>query len=288
MLRDLLNPESAPAFDFSGPAGEPALVPPNSVAWRVFKNPVTLFIGGVAAVLLEFAEPRVRHGVWDHSSFRTKPMERLQRTGLAAMISVYGPETAARAMIEHVGRLHGEISGVTSSGEHYRADDPQLLAWVHATASFGFVEAYRRFGERLGRAQLDSYFAEVAPVALLYGALDPPRSETERALQFERMHPRLEPSGTIHEFLEIMDNVPALPEAARPAQRLLVAAAVDILPQEISSLLGLQKRRLRSWERPLVVVMAKSGGHLIFRTSPAVQSCRRLGLPDDWLYGPAR
>lgn len=248
---------------------------------------MTLFIGGVAAVLLELAEPRVRHGVWDHSSFREKPMERLQRTGLAAMISVYGPQSAARTMIEHVGRLHGDISGVTSAGEPYRADDPELLAWVHTTASFGFAEAYRRFGERLGRAQLDSYYAEVAPVAMLYGVLAPPRSEDERVLQFQRMHPRLEPSATIGEFLEIMDNVPALPKAARPAQRLLMAAAVDILPSEISSLLGLRERRLRPWQRPLAAAMGKVGGQLIFRTSPAVQSCRRLGLPDDWLYGSA-
>jgi uncharacterized protein (DUF2236 family) len=34
----------------------------------VFKNPVTLFIGGVGAVLLELAEPRVRDGVWGHST----------------------------------------------------------------------------------------------------------------------------------------------------------------------------------------------------------------------------
>jgi hypothetical protein len=43
-------------FDFAAPAGEPALAAPDSVSWRVFKNPVTLFIGGVGAVLLELAE----------------------------------------------------------------------------------------------------------------------------------------------------------------------------------------------------------------------------------------
>ena len=74
-----------PPVDFSAPRGEPALAAPDSVSWQVFKNPVALFIGGVAAVLLELAEPRVRHGVWDHSSFRERPMQRLQRTGLAAM-----------------------------------------------------------------------------------------------------------------------------------------------------------------------------------------------------------
>ena len=50
-----------PRVDFEQPAGEPALVGPDSVSWQVFRNPVALFVGGIAAVLLELAEPRVRH-----------------------------------------------------------------------------------------------------------------------------------------------------------------------------------------------------------------------------------
>ncbi|RUV09056.1 histidine kinase, partial [Mesorhizobium sp. M5C.F.Ca.IN.020.32.2.1] len=37
-------------MDFSTPEGEPALLPPTSISWRIFKNPVALFIGGVTAV----------------------------------------------------------------------------------------------------------------------------------------------------------------------------------------------------------------------------------------------
>jgi uncharacterized protein (DUF2236 family) len=68
-IKDLMQPPAGMAFDFSQPAGEPALTPPDGVSWRVFANPVVLFVGGVAAVLLELAEPSVRSGVWDHSSF---------------------------------------------------------------------------------------------------------------------------------------------------------------------------------------------------------------------------
>ncbi|MEO4042305.1 2OG-Fe(II) oxygenase family protein [Hoeflea sp. CAU 1731] len=57
-----------PAFDFSKPAGEPALAPASSVSWVVFKNSVSLFIGGIAAVIMEFALPGVRSVVWDHYS----------------------------------------------------------------------------------------------------------------------------------------------------------------------------------------------------------------------------
>ena len=136
-----LHPSNAPPIDFTQPAGEPALVPPSSVAWQVFRNPVSLFIGGVAAVLLELAEPRVRAGVWDHSQFRTDPVKRLRRTGLAAMVTVYGARSIAESMIAGVRGVHGRSSGRTTGGEDYRADDPELLDWVQATASYGFLSA---------------------------------------------------------------------------------------------------------------------------------------------------
>jgi hypothetical protein len=37
--RALLDPGDRSSVDFSRPAGEPALVSPDSVSWRVFKNP---------------------------------------------------------------------------------------------------------------------------------------------------------------------------------------------------------------------------------------------------------
>src|SRR3954464_727672 len=98
-----------PSADFTTPAGEPALVRPDSVSWRIFKNPVALFTGGVAAVILELAEPSVRTGVWEHTGFRRDPVRRLQRTGLAAMITVYAARSVAEKMIAHVRVLHERV-----------------------------------------------------------------------------------------------------------------------------------------------------------------------------------
>src|SRR5207244_11467884 len=158
--RRLLNAKGALSIDFSGPAGEPALVGPDSVSWRVFKNPVTLFIGGVTAVLLEFAEPRVRTGVWERSTFRINPLGRLTRTGLAAMVTVYGARSTAEAMIASVGRMHDKIQGETPAGQAYRANDVTLLTWVHATAGFGFTEAYSRYVRRLSRQERGRLYQE--------------------------------------------------------------------------------------------------------------------------------
>ncbi|MFN3943550.1 MAG: oxygenase MpaB family protein [Allosphingosinicella sp.] len=281
MARDLLRAEDF-GVDFAAPAGAPALVPADGISWRVFRNPVTLFIGGVAAVLLELAEPRVRHGVWDHSGFRADPLARLRRTGLAAMVTVYGPEEAARAMIAGVNRLHARVSGLTAAGVAYRADDPELLDWVQATAAWGFLEAFCAYAGPLPAAARDLYYAEGAPVAALYGATGAPASQDALRALFARMGPKLEPSATLHEFLAIMRRVEALPGAARPAQALLVRAAVDLLPGSLADRLGLGGDRLAGWQKPLVRALAAAADRLLLPSSPPVQASRRLGLPDDW------
>ena len=65
MARVLLEPGDRSHIDFSRPVGEAALLSPESVSWRVFKNPLSLFIGGVTAVIMELAEPRVCTGIWE-------------------------------------------------------------------------------------------------------------------------------------------------------------------------------------------------------------------------------
>src|SRR5260370_16724296 len=47
MARVLLEPGDRSHIDFSRPVGEAALLSPESVSWRVFKNPLSLFLGGV-------------------------------------------------------------------------------------------------------------------------------------------------------------------------------------------------------------------------------------------------
>src|ERR1700677_3188697 len=131
-----LNPRQDLAIDFARPPGEPALVSPDSVSWRIFKNPIALYVGGLAGVILELAEPAVRTGVWEHSSFRTDPVRRLQITGLAAMVTVYGARSIAEPMIARVSRMHAKVTGETSAGEAYAANDARLLTWVHTTAAF--------------------------------------------------------------------------------------------------------------------------------------------------------
>jgi hypothetical protein len=133
--RALLEPGDGSRVDFSRPTGEAALVSSDSVSWRVCKNPLSLFIGGVTAVIMELAEPRVRTGLWEHTTFRLNPIARLRRTGLAAMVTIYGARSTAEAMIARVWRIHDTVAGTTPTGEAYRASEPELLNWVQGTAA---------------------------------------------------------------------------------------------------------------------------------------------------------
>ncbi|MBC7150478.1 MAG: DUF2236 domain-containing protein [Rhizobium sp.] len=272
-------------FDFSTPQGEPALVPADSVSWQVFKNPVTVFIGGITAVLLELAEPHVRDGVWQHSSFRTDALTRMQRTGLAAMITVYGAASRAAAMIEGVNRRHGSVTGLTAEGKPYRADDPILLDWVQATAAFGFMEAYHRYARPLSDDARNRFLAEGKAAARLYGASNAPVSVSEMNMLFDVMRSRLVKTEVVFEFLDIVGKVPALPAALRPFQKLLITAAVELLPGWVRDRQGLrQSWSLTPMQRALVKAAAFGAERIMLPSSAPVQACRRLGIPDTYLY----
>src|SRR5207245_6090534 len=146
------------------------------------------------------AEPRVRTGVWEHTSFGKRPMDRLQRTGFAAMMTVYGPRSRAESMINRVARLHEGVRGHTPDGRTYCAADPELLTWVHATACFGFLEAYHAFVRPLDADQRTRFYEEGAPVARLYGAESPPASASSVESLFEEMSDHLERSDIVFEF----------------------------------------------------------------------------------------
>jgi uncharacterized protein (DUF2236 family) len=284
-VHSLLGGENQHQHDFAAPLQEPALVPPHSVSWRILKNPVALFVGGTAAVILELAQPSVRAGVWEHSTFRKNPLTRLRRTGLAAMITVYGARSVAEPMIARVVRMHTSIQGTTAAGLRYSASDPGLLTWVHATAAFGFAEAYHRYVEPLSAKRFDDFYCEGAPVSRLYGALDAPQSMLQMRTLIESMRPHLTPSPIIFEFLQIMRETKAFPGPLRWMQPLLLRAAVDLIPESLRQHLGLSEfYGLRTHERRLTQLAGAAANRIVLPASPAVQSCLRLGLPMNYLY----
>ena len=276
----LVYPAGTQASDFLDPPGEAALLRPDSVSWQVFGNPVALLVGGIAAVLLELAEPRVRTGVWEHTTFRERPLQRLQRTGYAAMMTAFGAHTRAQSMIARINNGHAQVRGQTPAGVPYEANDVELLTWVHATATFGFLQAYVRCVRDVPEAERDRFYADNQPGARLYGVPSPPATERELDALFERMQPLLEPSAIVLEFLAIMRRVPLLPAPLRGLQSLLIRAAVQILPAPTRALLGLDgpQWRVSAWQWTLVRALGRMADHLRLPTLPAQLARRRLAL----------
>ena len=278
--RQLAAPRELARFDFLEPKGDPGFFGPDSVTWVVFANPLPMAVGGIAATILELAEPRVRAGVWNHSTFRKDPLTRVQRTGLAALVTAYGGKAQAEQLTARVRRMHDRVRGIADNGEPYWGNDPELLRWVQVTAGWGFLEAYRRFvNPGLTRADEDRYYAEGALGAHLYGRApgDVPRSRDEVEACLRAMEPRLEPSAVLSEFLGLVRDVPfLLPSTA--AQRMIVDAAIDLLPAWARRILELSTNR---WTEPVRTASLRAGAQVMswgLRASPAHQACARVGV----------
>jgi len=272
-------------IDYSQPAGEPAYLDPGSVHWRVYKNPIALAIGGVAAVLLEFADARIRSGVWDHSTYKADPIGRSKRTGIAAMVGVYGPQSAARRVIQGVTNMHSRVEGATPSGEAYKALDVELLDWVSATAAYGFLNAYDRFVSPVSEADKSRFYAEGAPIARLYGVQYAPKSTADFLGMMDKLVDRFEPHPIVEEFLAIIQSGQAAPNMPKPLHRALARASVSLLPPIVREKLKLGREYdLTLFDRLALKAVGKLADHVPTKNSPPAQASRRLGLPEDFLY----
>jgi uncharacterized protein (DUF2236 family) len=204
---------------------------PGSVAWRVHGDVTTMMVGGVAALLLQMLHPAVLAGVWDHSNFRNDMLGRLRRTARFIALTTYGSREEAEAVIARVRAVHRGVRGQLADGTPYRADDPALLTWVHATETLCFLDGWRRYAEpAMPRADQDRYFAEMARVPAALGASEVPTSRTETLSYINAMRPRLVADARTREVAAILLDQPAPSLAMLPLQQLTFQAAIDLLP----------------------------------------------------------
>lgn len=272
-------------IDFANPTGEPALLAPDSVQWRVYKNPIALGIGGIAAVLLEFADARIRSGVWDHSTYKADPIGRSKRTGTVALLACYGPASTARQVIGAVNRLHGKVKGETPTGEKYRALDPVLLDWVAATASYGFLTAYDRFVAPLSDADKDRFMRDAEAIGREFGVRRSPASIGEFMAMLGELEPRFEPHPIVFEFLAIIQSGEAAPSIPRFLHRAVAHAAVSLLPPSVRGRLELGREYdLTRVERAMLKVAGALADRYRDPRGAPTQAAVRLGLPADYLY----
>jgi uncharacterized protein (DUF2236 family) len=95
---------------------------------------------------------------------------------------------------------------------------------------------------------------------------------------------KLERSDILFEFLAIMRSAPILPLPLRPLQPLLVRAAIELTPHWLQTIVGLTERGLNAWEAGVVRQIGAFADRVVLETNPAVQACRRMRLPANYLY----
>jgi uncharacterized protein (DUF2236 family) len=211
---------------------------PDSVTWRVHSHPSTL-IGGMRALLVQALHPLAMAGVAQHSDFEADPWGRMQRTSEFVMVATYGTTAEARAAGDRVRTVHLRVRGVDPvTGRSYRADDPELLAWVHNALAHSLLLAKRRYGGGLSNADADRYLAEMVRMAELVGT-----------------PPALVPTSLddLRDYLKGMEGLvasplakraarlvlsPPLPLAVRPLWAVPAAAAVGLLPSRVRAMYG--------------------------------------------------
>jgi uncharacterized protein (DUF2236 family) len=208
---------------------DPGLFGPASVTWRVHAD-ASMFIGGLRSLLIQTLHPLVMAGVADHSDYRHDPLGRFQRTAGFVGITTYGTTAEAEAAVAAITRIHARVTGTAPDGRPYEANDPHLLAWVHATEIDSFLSAYQRYGNApISAADADTYVAEMARLGSLIGVVDPPTSCAELAATLHRFRPELQAGRQARDAVRWL-LVPPFPLLGRPAYGVVASAAVSLLP----------------------------------------------------------
>jgi uncharacterized protein (DUF2236 family) len=147
---------------------------PDSVLWRVNREPALLLVG-MRALLMQIAHPKVAQGVADHSRYREDPLGRGIRTFTAMYSMLFGARDEALAAARRVrtvhNRVHGRVTDPLPAGmsPDYDANDPELLFWVAATLLDSAILAYERFVAPLDDAEKDRFLREAQAIGALFG-----------------------------------------------------------------------------------------------------------------------
>jgi uncharacterized protein (DUF2236 family) len=144
---------------------------PGSAIWRVDRE-MALLLGGGRALLMQIAHPKVAAGVADHSRFMTHPLARLAQTMDTMWSIVFDDLPRAQASLDRIENIHLRVQGTVEqfpAGARYRAQDPDLLLWVHATLIDSALVTYGLFVKPLSVDEQRQYYQESKKLGVLLG-----------------------------------------------------------------------------------------------------------------------
>jgi uncharacterized protein (DUF2236 family) len=220
---------------------------PASVTWRLHGD-LTMPVAGLRSLLLQALHPLAMAGVDQHSDWRADPAARFASTAAYVVTITYGETAAARAAADRVKRIHDRVRGTDPvTGQAYRADDPDLLIWVHAGLVDSGLAAAELYGPVLPEADKDGYLAEMTAAAELLGVPPgrTPASGAELAAYFDAVRPALTLSPGAAATAEYLVAAPE--PALEEIWEYLARAAVGSLPGWARDMYGYAGPR---WDPP--------------------------------------
>ena len=219
-----------PPVAFLTPKGDRGLFGPESIAWKVHADFISMMIGGISSLILQALHPQALAGVWDHSSFREDLKGRLGRTAFFIAATTYGSAEMANNIIEKVNQIHTKITGFDEFGKPYSATDPHLLSWVHLTETRSFMRAYEDYrNEKINPQEKDQYFMEMSLLGERMGAKDLPSTYAGTNEAIKSYIPELYFGERAQSILDLLENFPSN-LSAKPFIKLISRAGVLNLP----------------------------------------------------------
>jgi uncharacterized protein (DUF2236 family) len=222
-------------------------MPVDGVARLVHGDLSTMIIGGLGSLFLQMLHPHAMAGVAQHSRYQNDALGRLLQTANFIGHTTYGTKTQAYLDIERVLAVHEAVRGVADDGVAYYANDPHLLAWVHACEASMFLAAYQRYGRvRLRPDEADSYVKEMSQLARDLGAENPPTSVATLWRQIEGFRPELRLSADGREARKFVAEGFVQGWSQTRAHHFAVRSSYDLMPVWARDQLGVSASPLVS------------------------------------------
>ncbi|MEV3853915.1 EF-hand domain-containing protein [Streptomyces sp. NPDC050095] len=144
---------------------------PGSLCWRLLGQRRMLLVTG-RALVLEAALPAGGAALAQHSTYRTRPLRRLELTLDSLQRLTYGDADTREKEFARIRRVHRHINGTDEQGRSYSGLHDESRLWIALTLFDAMVEMERLAGRPLSRAAEAQLWDEWRTITVAFGIPD--------------------------------------------------------------------------------------------------------------------
>jgi uncharacterized protein (DUF2236 family) len=254
-------------------AEDVGLFGPDSISWSIHRHPAYA-VSAIAGLLMEALHPTAMAAIDQHSDYRRDAWRRAQRTASYVFTITFSARPEAEAAAERVRQIHSAVRGTDPSGRQYRADDDDLLLWIHSVNTEISLRGHEMFVRPLSLEQADRYVVEQRSAGALVGLDEHRLPATRDALHAAISGYELRLSAPAAEFAALLLGS-KMPWTMRPFWALHVLGAIRLLPAEARAAYGFSPRLLIGGFGVLAVRLALQAMDWGYLLLPSVRRARR-------------